>query len=152
MGKIRYLLPPSNQDNPSCVCGKTPGRQNFVVHALSCNKIHGFTWASRHALLKVAFKKVLRQYGFRPDEREPRFDGEGPDVCFMLSDGPVLVDVTVVCPLAISYVETEAATHGSTLAAAEAEKIRLYSRLAADRGMNSLRWRSQRAVLLVPNL
>lgn len=133
--RIRYLLPNSNEGNPSCVCGATPGRQDFVVHALTCNKVSGFTWASRHALLKVALKKVLRQYGFRPDEREPRFGGEGPDVCFMLGDRPVLVDVTVVCPLATSYVDSEAANPGSTLRTAEADKERTYGTFASVRGM-----------------
>ena len=134
--RIRYLLPSSNADNPSCVCGVSPGRDNFVVHALTCNKVSGFTWASRHALLKVALKKVLRQYGFRPDEHEPRFGGEGPDVCFLLGDSPMLVDVTVVCPMAASYVESEATSPGSTLKSVEADKCRQYGTFASDRGMH----------------
>jgi hypothetical protein len=93
-----------------------------VVHALDCNKVRGYTWASRHALVKKVLKNVLRQYGFLPDNREPRFNGVGPDVCFLLGTTLIIVDVSVVNPLADSYVTAEAQAAGATLAAAEDRK------------------------------
>jgi hypothetical protein len=78
---------------------------------------------------------VLRQYGFRPDEQEPRFGGVGPDVLFLLGDEPLLIDVTIICTLAASYVVAEAAEPGKTLADAERTKYDQYTEFAEQRGM-----------------
>ena len=120
--RIRYLLPPTNERCVTCVCGHQCDTTDFVVHALSCNKVSGYTWASRHALVKKVFKSVLAQYGFRPDAKEPRFNGAGPDVCFMLGLKLTLVDVVICNPLAESYVQAEAEYPGTTLARAEVIK------------------------------
>ena len=124
--RARYLLPPSNEETHYCVCGRQFEPELFVVHALDCNKVRGYTWASRHALVKRVFKSVLRQYGFNPDEAEPRFfgGGTGPDVCFLLGGRLTLVDVVVTNPLADTYVDAELASPGATLLRAEKEKDR----------------------------
>ena len=121
--RIRYLIPPTNDRYTECVCGLQCSAADFVVHALSCNKVSGYTWASRHALVKRVFKAVLSQYGFRPDAKEPRFNGAGPDVCFMMGMDIALIDVVVCNPLAESYVYAEAKNPGETLARAEIGKI-----------------------------
>ena len=108
----------------------------FVVHSLNCNRVVGYTWASRHAHVKRVFKNVLRQYGFMPDQNEPRFvGGVGPDVCFQLGKHMALVDVTVVNPLADSYVAAEAVEAGTTLRRADEKKDSKYTTLAEDRLM-----------------
>jgi len=136
--RCRYLIPLTNDPNPSCVCGLTCSHTSFVVHALTCNKVRGFNRASRHKLLKKAFKSVLRKYGFHPDEHEPRFgdDGEGPDISFAFDDSLLLVDVSTVCPLADSYVHDEDSNPGFLLAKAEQDKITKYGDFAATRNMN----------------
>lgn len=106
------------------------------MHALDCNKVRGYTWASRHALVKRTFRQLLGQYGFHPDVAEPRFaDGSGPDICFQLGTRLMLVDVTIVNPLAPTYVATEAISPGHTLAQADAKKDRLHTESAAARHM-----------------
>lgn len=124
--RARFLLPPDNDDAPSCVCSTQMAANQFVVHALDCKHVSGYTWASRHAHVKEVFKNVLRQYGFLPDHAEPRFfgNGKGPDVCFSLGSKLVLVDVTVVNPLADSYVIAESLEPGVTLRNAELRKDR----------------------------
>lgn len=117
--RIRYLLPPTNDISQECVCGLQCSAADFVVHALSCNKVSGYTSASRHAHVKKTFKAVLSQYGFRPDAKEPRFNGKGPDVCFMMGMDLAVVDVVVINPLAESYVYAEYDTPGKTLVSAE---------------------------------
>ena len=119
----------------SCVCGTLCSADSFVVHALSCNKVSGYTWASRHALVKRVFKSVLRQYGFNPDEAEPRFGNVGPDVCFQLDDAHTLVDIVVVNPLADSYVVAESRSPGSTLQGVEAMKDHRYGSATTSRRM-----------------
>jgi hypothetical protein len=134
--RLRYLIPPTEDARPMCVCGRQCTRADFVVHALDCNKVRGYTWASRHARVKRTFSSLLRAYGFHPDAHEPRFDGgSGPDVCFQLGDNLVLVDVTVVNPLASSYVEAEARAPGHTLAGADARKSAVHTAMAEARGM-----------------
>jgi hypothetical protein len=135
--RARYLIPPTNDRMVSCSCGKQCPSADFVIHALDCNKVCGYTWASRHALVKRVFKSVLRQYGFLPDEAEPRFfeRGCGPDVSFRLGRIVTLVDVVVVNPLAESYADTEAMMPGATLLFAEAAKDRKYLVPSAQRGM-----------------
>jgi hypothetical protein len=135
--RCRYLVPPTNEAHPSCVCGLMCDQSTFVVHALTCNKVRGFTRASRHTLLKKAFKSVIRKYGYRPDEHEPRFgdNGEGPDIAFEFADSLLLVDVSAVCPLAASYVVAEDAQPGTLLIQAEREKIATYDDFAKVRGM-----------------
>ena len=96
----------------------------------------GTTRASRHAHVKKTFKSVLRQYGFMPDNGEPRFNGVGPDVCFLLGGILTLVDVVVVNPLADSYVDAEARAAGTTLATAESEKDRRHTPLVEARRMH----------------
>jgi hypothetical protein len=135
--RARYLTPPSNDETLSCVCGHQCPAADFVVHALDCNKVTGYTWASRHAHVKRVFKSVLRQYGFCPDRNEPRFEnGKGPDVCFLLGSTLTLVDVTIVNPLAPTYVEAEALCPGTTLAAAEARKDDTHQCAAGSRRMS----------------
>jgi len=137
--RARYLLPPSTDPFPECVCGKSCPQNEFVVHALDCKSVSGYTWASRHAHVKRVFKSVLRQYGFLPDATEPRFMKGGtcgPDVCFLLGGTLVLVDVTVVNPLAPSYVDKEVEDAGSALQDAEARKDRRYLSGAEDRRMD----------------
>ena len=96
----------------------------------------GYTWATRHALVKKTFMKILREYGFNPDPHEPRFkDGKGADVLFQIEDTIVIVDVTIVNPLADSYVEAEALTPGSCLAAADGRKDRVHGGEAEVRRM-----------------
>jgi hypothetical protein len=61
---------------------------------------------------------------------------KGPDVCFQLRDELVLVDVTIVNPLAPSYVEAEAESPGTTLQlAADDLKDRRHVATAAVRKM-----------------
>ena len=108
----------------------------FFSYSLDCHRVTGFTAASRHALVKRTFVHVLRQYGFVPDAHEPRFsDGKGPDVCFQLGDQLALIDVTIVNPLAPSYVVAEAARPGATVEAAESSKDRRHSADADSRRM-----------------
>ena len=121
--RIRYLIPPTNDRSIECSCGLQCSAADFVVHALCCNKVSGYTWASRHALVKKVFKAVLSQYGFRPDAKEPRFNGVGPDVCFLMGMALAVIDVVVCNPLAESYVYAEAQNPGETLARAEIGKI-----------------------------
>jgi hypothetical protein len=63
--RLRYLLPPCGGDLISCSCGQRCRAEEFAIHALDCNKVTGYTWASRHAHVKQVFKAVLRQYGFQ---------------------------------------------------------------------------------------
>jgi hypothetical protein len=106
------------------------------VHALDCNKVRGYTWATRHAHVKRVFRKLLVSYGFHPDAHEPRFDaGSGPDVCFQLGDSLALVDVTIVNPLAETYVDAEAREPGRTLRRADDGKDASYLSMAKARGM-----------------
>jgi hypothetical protein len=39
--RARYLVPPTNDDIHSCVCGYQCPSEDFVVHALDCNKVGG---------------------------------------------------------------------------------------------------------------
>jgi len=135
--RLRYLVPPFNDPSATCTCGHQCSPTDFIIHALDCKRVSGYTWSSRHALVKSVFKKVLSQYGFRPDKREPRFflGGKGPDVIFQMGDAMVLVDLVICNPLADSYVEAEAATPGATLKRAEAEKDRRHSAESAARKM-----------------
>ena len=135
--RLRYLIPPFNDPVATCSCGHQCSPTDFIVHALDCNKVRGYTWASRHAHVKRVFKKVLVQYGFRPDEKEPRFfpGGKGPDVIFTMGDKLALVDVVICNPLADTYVEAEAAKPGATLARAEAEKDRRHTAESEARRM-----------------
>ena len=135
--RTRYLLPPNNEELLTCMCGRQCPHHQFVVHALDCNKVCGYTWASRHALVKRVFKQVLRQYGFRPDDGEPRFfgNGTGPDVCFLLRDKQVLVDVVITNPLADTYIAGEASEPGFAVRLAESTKDKQYSARAATLGM-----------------
>ena len=133
--RIRYLIPPTNDRFIECVCGLQCRASDFVVHALSCNKVSGYTWASRHAHVKRTFKAVLSQYGFRPDAKEPRFKGSGPDVCFMLGLDLALIDVVVCNPLADSYVIAEAESPGTTLERAEIRKNHEHFERADKRDM-----------------
>jgi len=135
--RLRYLVPPTNDPAITCTCAQSFAPQDFVVHALDCNRVTGYTWASRHAHVKEVFKKVLTQYGFRPDRREPRFlpGGRGPDVLFQMGDTLALVDIVICNPLADTYVEAEAATPGQTLKKWEAEKARRYGADILARGM-----------------
>jgi len=136
--RLRYLVPPFNDPVATCTCGHQCSPTDFIIHALDCNKVQGYTWASRHAHVKKIFKKILIQYGFRPYDREPRFfEGgkKGPDVIFLMGDRLVLVDLVICNPLADSYVEAEAAKPGATLARTEAEKDRRHAAESKARGM-----------------
>jgi len=104
---------------------------------MTCNKVRGYTAASRHAHVKRVFKNVLRQYGFLPDEAEPRFfgGGAGPDVCFLVGDTLTLVDLVITNPLAATYVADEQSVPGATLRRAEQEKDRRHTSHSAERNM-----------------
>ena len=134
--RLRYLVAPTSEPELQCVCGATLSNEEFCVHALDCKKVKGKTQASRHKESKETFRNLLVHYGFNPDLHEPRFDnGRGPDICFHLGRKIVLVDVTVVIPLAPSYVEKEAAEPSHTLRMAEANKRRSHEEMALVRGM-----------------
>ena len=133
--RLRYLIPPTNDKSIECACGRQCRAEDFVVHALCCNKVSGYTWASRHAHVKKIFKSVISQYGFRPDAKEPRFNGKGPDVCFMLGMDLALVDVVVCNPLGKTYVKAEADTPGTTLERAETLKHHEHFEKAGKRTM-----------------
>ena len=134
--RLRYLVAPTSEPELQCVCGATLRNEEFCVHALDCKKVKGKTQASRHKEVKETFRNLLVQYGFKPDLHEPRFDnGRGPDICFQLGRKTALVDVTVVNPLAPSYVEKEAAEPSHTLRMAEANKRRSHDEMATARGM-----------------
>ena len=121
LSHLRALRCPSTYP-PLKTVSQTCSAADFVVHALSCNKVSGYTWASRHAHVKKTFKAVLSQYGFHPDAKEPRFNGTCPYVCFMLGMTLALVDVVACNPLGESYVYAEADIPGTTLARAETLK------------------------------
>ena len=135
--RMRYLIAPTSDPFAQCECGDILSNKDFVVHALDCNKVKGDTAATRHKLVKNAFVHLLRQYGFTPDNHEPRFSaGQGPDVCFMLGGKICLVDVTVVNPLAPSYVKAEWVAPGNTLERVESLKVKAHSDMATKRGMH----------------
>ena len=135
--RLRYLVPPFNDPVGTCTCGHQCSPTDFIIHALDCKRVRGYTWASRHADVKKVFKRVLTQYGFRPDPKEPRFfdNGTGPDVHFFMGDVLVLVDIVVCNPLADSYVDAEAAKPGATLDLHEGIKERKYADPAKARKM-----------------
>jgi hypothetical protein len=136
--RARYCIPPIPITSPSerlrCVCGASIPAMEFVVHALDCRHVKGKTKASRHALVKKAFKAILSEYGFDPDPHEPRFQyGEGADILFQLGDTTVTVDVTVVNTLAPSYRRAELENEGSSLVEAENRKEANYGSAARNR-------------------
>jgi len=135
--RLRYLVPPFNDPVATCTCGHQCSPTDFIIHALDCKSVRGYTWASRHAEVKKVFKRVLAQYGFRPDPKEPRFfnNGTGPDVHFFMGGVLVLVDIVVGNPLADSYVDAEAAKPGSMLDMHEGIKDRKYADPAKARKM-----------------
>ena len=71
--RMRYLVAPISDPFAQCECGDILSNKDFVVHALDCSKVKGDTVATRHKLVKNAFAHLLRQYGFTPDNHEPRF-------------------------------------------------------------------------------
>ena len=135
--RARYLLAPSNEPLTTCVCGHQSPSSSFVVHGLDCNRVRGYTWATRHALVKRVFKYVLRQYGFNLDETEPRFfeNGPAPDVCFALGASLALVDVAVTNPLADSYADAESREPGFALRRTEEDKKKRYGSKSSVRDM-----------------
>ena len=134
--RMRYLIAPTSWTEVQCKCGESFRNTDFVVHSLNCKRVKGHTSASRHHIVKSSFISLLRRYGFSPDVHEPRFDnGRGPDICFLLGNELTLVDVTVVNPLAPSYVEKEAKFPGSTLQKAEAQKMCQHEDMASARSM-----------------
>jgi hypothetical protein len=136
--RLRLLMPPLNDPHPSCVCGQACSWDKFVVHALDCKHVTGYTRTNRHNLIRDTFKKVLRTHGFTPETKEPRlFDGctTGPDILFQVGSEFVLIDVSVVNPLAPSYVEHEARFPNYVFDLKERDKNNKYAESAKARNM-----------------
>ena len=123
------------------------GAAHFTSDYLSDSENHQSLWkvlppselktqSSRHKGVKETFRNLLIQYGFTPDLVESRFDnGRGPDIYFLPGKRLVLVDVTVVNPLAHSYVDKEAAEPSFTVMQAERLKRRTHEEMAGARGI-----------------
>ena len=135
--RLRYMVAPTSEPEIQCVCGAALKNEEFCVHTMDCKKVRGKhkPLATRGSRKLSAY--LLIQYGFSPDLVEPRFDnGRGPDICFLLGRKLVLVDVTVVNPLAPSYVDREAAEPSFTVRQAERLKRRTHEEMAGAREMD----------------
>jgi hypothetical protein len=136
--RARLHVPPLNIMPSKCrMCGESLADPIGRYHGLHCNnqkRIHG------HNRIVQALKQVVTDAGGFANPNISAChnwpDGRVPDLEVFLGDQTHLIDVTVVNPLAPTYYQRAAKSHGSGAIAKEAEqkKINKYEQLAKTQG------------------
>ena len=72
--RARLFAPHANcPDQLECPgCAMTLDAREFLTHAPSCTRIHGYNASTRHANIKHAWKRIMRRHLIPHQEQEPR--------------------------------------------------------------------------------
>ena len=127
---------PTNHPPVTCFCGTRllPGDQH---HALICDSTDGVK-TMRHDILKETWRRIAHRAGIATsvepcmaplrDIRDRRgWNGDRGDVLLSLPERLTVVDVSVICPSARTYVRNASLRDGSAAAVRDQQKTRKYA-------------------------